>query len=279
MISIDQYIANSSKQAPQVLEPAHCKKHGDYMARQIVPASHGRRALMSRCQECETERRAKEQARAEKLERMEKTDKLKKLFGEAGTNFDGASFDDYVVEHDHQREVVRLCKAYARNFDKALKSHTCLIFAGNTGTGKNHLALSIANEITRKGYTACYIRLLKLIAEARPDYKETRSGYDKIEAFALPDLLIVDEVGLKTNTETEAALLNEVFGVREANSKPTIFISNLRVRSDNPAETTVASILGSRIMDRMTRGGGRELIFNWPSYRKNLKSTGVFDDE
>ena len=81
-----------------------------------------------------------------------------------------------------------------------------------------------------------------------------------VAGFIRPDLLILDEVGVQFGSETEKMILFEIINGRYEQLKPTIVISNLA--------DALTDYLGERVVDRLREGGGRMLIFDWPSYRR-----------
>ena len=84
-----------------------------------------------------------------------------------------------------------------------------------------------------------------------------------IDAFASPDLLILDEVGVQFGSEFEKQLLFDVLNERYEKLKPSILLSNI------PSEQ-LSDYLGERVTDRLRENGGALIGFNWDSYRKNL---------
>ncbi|VFR32492.1 DNA replication protein DnaC [plant metagenome] len=94
----------------------------------------------------------------------------------------------------------------------------------------------------------------------RRDSKENEA--DAIARLVEPDLLVLDEVGVQFGSETEKMYLFEIINGRYEALKPTIVISNL-------AKDALTEYLGERVVDRLREGGGRMVIFDWPSYRRS----------
>ena len=89
--------------------------------------------------------------------------------------------------------------------------------------------------------------------------EETES--QAIRNFTLPDLLVVDEIGVQFGSQAEQIILTEIINDRYEAMRPTIIISNLTVPQ-------LEEILGKRVVDRFYESGGRVLVFNWQSYRR-----------
>ncbi|MFQ5560396.1 MAG: hypothetical protein ACE5FU_07420, partial [Nitrospinota bacterium] len=60
--------------------------------------------------------------------------------------FKTKTFENYVIENSAQTAAVRDIKKFIENFDTSVG----LIFIGNSGTGKNHLASAVVKEIVLK---------------------------------------------------------------------------------------------------------------------------------
>jgi len=58
------------------------------------------------------------------------------------------SFDNYQVESQGQMKALELARKYAAEFDGNIAS---FVFSGRPGTGKNHLAAAICNELLLRG--------------------------------------------------------------------------------------------------------------------------------
>ena len=134
---------------------------------------------------------------------------------------------------------------------------------GNFGTGKNALAASICNEIALAGFSSVHTTVLKMLRRIKSTWKKasTEDEQGVIDSFTLPDLLVVDEIGVQFDSPTERLLTFEALNGRYEAKKPTILISNLTELSE------LKQYLGERVMDRMREGKTGILIFNWQSYR------------
>jgi len=95
------------------------------------------------------------------------------------------------------------------------------------------------------------------------DSWSTESGENEsqaVRAFTLPDLLILDEVGIQAGTEFEKNILFDLLNARYERRKPTILISNLEIDE-------VREFLGERVFDRLREDGGEVIPFTWESHR------------
>jgi len=75
-----------------------------------------------------------------------------------------------------------------------LSDHTNVIMVGGTGTGKTHLAISIAKQNIRNGYKARYFNVLDLVNQLEQEKLDNRGG-KLAEHLTRHDLVVLDELG------------------------------------------------------------------------------------
>jgi DNA replication protein DnaC len=80
------------------------------------------------------------------------------------------------------------------NEGRFLSDHTNVIMVGGTGTGKTHLAISIAKQSIRNGRKARFFNVLDLVNQLEQEKLDNRGG-KLAEHLARHDLVILDELG------------------------------------------------------------------------------------
>ena len=80
------------------------------------------------------------------------------------------------------------------NEGRFLADHTNIIMVGGTGTGKTHLATSIAKQCIRNGRKARFFNVLDLVNQLEQEKLDNRGG-KLAEHLARHDLVILDELG------------------------------------------------------------------------------------
>jgi DNA replication protein DnaC len=134
-----------------------------------------------------------------------------------------------------------------------LRSAGNIIITGATGLGKTYLACAIADRACRRGHTALYKRVGRLIFElaiARADGSYLKA----IDRLAKVDLLILDDWGLASIEAQPAADLMDVIDDRVGRSS-TIIGSQLPVSEWHHliADPSVADALLDRLVHRSVR--------------------------
>lgn len=156
--------------------------------------------------------------------------------------------------------------AYVQTYQKVLTrlgNGTTIGFLGGRGTGKTVMATALANSVLEKDHeaTVCYTTAHRLFMRYKDTYRRdsSESEMDVHQAFFLPDLLVIDEVGRRSESEWENRMLIDLGDARYGDIKDTIFISNQE-------KSVFDETIGDSIVSRMTDGGGC-LLFNWPTFR------------
>lgn len=246
---------------------ANCKMHGEYESKRLwiissfsewsgCPVCIAKKEKQQQQQEEEAEARRKQQAKTGAISRILKDSMIP-------LRFQNRTIENFVAEGEDLQRKKAFCLDYAENFEEYQELGRSLIFCGNTGTGKTHLANGIANHIIReKVKTAVFIEVLKAIRMVKETYSKTssRTEQDAINWFKIPDLLILDEVGVQFDSDTEKVILFEIINERYENLKPTILISN-----NSPEK--LRQFVGDRVMDRMKENGGKIMKFEGESFR------------
>ena len=242
----------------------HCSKHGHYVSTNYIGD------YWTECPECMTLVKKKKEDE-EKLKYIRQEEErihrrwMAKIKGAAiPERFKDRTLDSYVAKSSGQQKALAFAKEYAKNFDQVIKTGRSAIFVGKPGTGKTHLAIGIALSIMQQQRSPVFVTVQRLIRRVKDSWRtkeETES--EVIDAFASPDLLILDEVGVQFGSEFEKQLLFDVLNERYEKLKPSILLSNI------PSEQ-LSDYLGERVTDRLRENGGALIGFNWDSYRKNL---------
>jgi len=248
--------------------PAACETHGEYTERGGSMFGDTGSVFWWGCPACNTAAREREQAEAKEREEAARQTRIETRLRVAGipTGFRGRSLENFTATTPEQQHALDIAREYAENFwSRHHAEGRSLVFAGNPGTGKSHLALAIAQHVMRHG-TVMYRDVMDMLRMVRSTWSRD-SDRSEDEVFTLLgetiDLLVIDEIGVQRGTEDEQIILFDVLNRRYRENRPTILLTNLGFKG-------LSEFLGPRIIDRL-KEKAVFVPFRWPSYRSDWK--------
>ena len=188
--------------------------------------------------------------RSAALERENRAMKMQRTFNRSGIRplHQNCSFENYRVECEGQMNALSKASQYVEEFDGNIAS---FIFSGKPGTGKNHLAAAICNELLLRGKSVLIITVADIMSAMKDTFRNSGTSEEQLlNDLSNVDLLVIDEIGVQTESKYEKVI-------------PTGMLTN-----SNMEEMT--KLLGERVMDRMRLGNSLWVIFNWDSYRSRV---------
>lgn len=166
------------------------------------------------------------------------------------------SFDDFKLEYysdlmgsdgkisprKKMSRIFEYCVNYARDFTANSKN---ILMQGATGLGKTHLSLSIALEVTQKGYGVIYCSAPNITRQLEKDYFNKDGNRDETESTLIEsDLLIIDDLGTEYANKYSLSALYNVINTRLNMNKPTIISTNF-------SASELQQIYGMRFVSRV----------------------------
>jgi DNA replication protein DnaC len=149
-----------------------------------------------------------------------------------------------------------------------IERNESILFLGRSGTGKSHLAQSLALMACQGGYKTYYTTCSELINDLNAGVYE-KTLEKRMRKYINPELLLIDEMGhdrLELQVIKEAHLLFKVIDQRYKDNKSLIFTSNIN-EPDWP-EFLGDPISTMAILDRIFHHSVIVRI-NGPSYREH----------
>ncbi|MDE9428849.1 DNA replication protein DnaC [Xenorhabdus bovienii] len=203
--------------------------------------------------------------RSESIARENQAMKMQRTFNRSGIRelHMNCSFDNYRVECAGQQIALENARRYAAEFEGNISS---FVFSGKPGTGKNHLAAAICNDLILKEKSVLVITVADIMSSMKGTFSggsgTTEEGL--LQELSTVDLLVIDEIGMQIESRYEKVIINQIVDRRSSSKRPTGMLSNLDMNGMN-------TLLGERVMDRMRLGDSLWVIFNWGSYRSRIK--------
>lgn len=227
------------------------------MPAHVVPHTPEQMAQVSKEFEQQTSRMAYENHQSSKVQG---------ILGRCGIGkkHKGCKFDNYKTDNQGQRQAYSISKRWVCEFLEGERKN--FIFSGSTGTGKNHLACAMANNLMARKHSVLVISVTELMLKIRDKYNKNSAVSEAqfLKYLAEVELLVLDEVGLQRMSDHEAIMLNTIVDSRYTAERPTGVLTNLNTNELN-------DVLGPRIIERLLENG-EWVSFAWESFRKRGKS-------
>ena len=195
-----------------------------------------------------------------------------KLFNQAGIpgKFVHESLDNFEVatpRHRLLKDALSRSRTFIKEFIQMKGQYSQgLIFMGEPGLGKTHLAVSIIKElILAHGVECKFVDFFELLRDIRHGYGEDISESEFMDPYVDVKVLVIDELAKGRNTEWELTILDHFISARyNDDDKVTLVTTNFRDKLDSGIGTedskklsnastryTLEEKIGPRIFSRL----------------------------
>ena len=240
------------------MKTKNCDIHGQFNMTEIDWIDGGKKWVGS-CQKCLADKKAIDEKKKDEEKRVRY--ESRRLDAGISKRNMFKTFDDFQCEvGSSQESAKKKFQAFAGAM-KATGKAGNLIAIGGTGSGKTLLASAMVDEVIEK--RSCKLITLSGIFSTIKQSWNDPAALDEqklIESLASYDLLIIDEVGVQSDTDWEKGIIFQIIDGRYQNMLPTVLISNLEV-------SEIQKIIGDRCVDRLRDEGAFVVAFDWESKR------------
>ena len=118
----------------------------------------------------------------------------------------------------------------ARSFAEAPRGW--ILFVGNYGCGKTHLAAAIANEVVAHGIPTLFLTVPDLLDWLRFAYNDVDTTFEeRFEDIRNIDLLVLDDLGTQNSTAWAQEKLFQILNHRYIHNLPVVITTNMDLES------------------------------------------------
>ena len=183
-------------------------------------------------------------------------------------NYVRATLDNFQIPQDNPiartglGTVLMQVRSFVREFPSP--DRPGLLLAGDTGTGKTHLAVAALKAIIDKGHEGIFFDYQNLLDRIRSSYDKT-SGSSDLETYRSAmdaEVLLLDDLGSHRVTEWVEDTVTSIVTYRCNHKKPLIATTNLSPDDAGPtayttpggtdvSKKTLAEAIGARARSRL----------------------------
>lgn len=182
---------------------------------------------------CAKERQQRSQR---KIQRLIESSQMPELFREK-------TFDNFRATPG-VKDAYEAAQRFCRDGGKGL------VFAGNCGIGKSHLAAAIINDQAAKGREFAFCTTPELIDDIKAAIENKQQSTELMELIKNIDLLFLDDLGAEKSTEWVAERFFVIINARLVRKKVTIITTNY-IKPSDLIEKIGGGVVGQRIVSRI----------------------------
>jgi DNA replication protein DnaC len=142
-------------------------------------------------------------------------------------NFRIPSVAEHPVAHRILQQAMVLAATYTSEFP--LTERPGLIFAGDAGCGKTHLAVATVRRLIEKGFSTVFWDYQTLLERIRASYNEETRGSDRnaYQSALDAEVLLLDDLGAYRSSDWVEDVVTGIITYRCNHKKPLIATTNL----------------------------------------------------
>lgn len=146
-------------------------------------------------------------------------------------------------QYQAMQTIYRTCYDYAEHF--STDSSESILMLGQTGLGKTHLSLSIANVLLKRGFSVIYDSMGALMMRLDNEkFRGSENDEDTLSMLLDCDLLILDDFGTEFDTKFSRSMVYTLINNRINVRKPLIVNTNLSLDQ-------IQEYYGYRVLSRL----------------------------
>ena len=142
-----------------------------------------------------------------------------------------------------------------------------VLIVGPSGVGKSHIAQALGQEACRRGYNVLFTSVSKMLSHVHGGRADGTHGR-RLAGYIRPELLILDDFGLKTLRGSEQEALYEV--INERYERSSLMLTSNRDYQEWPEVFADNPLLASAALDRLAHRA-HLITITGASYRASQK--------
>jgi len=194
--------------------------------------------------------------------------KYKRILAKSGisTEFQQKEFKNFITDTEERKHALRVAKKYAQEFISNKDNLYSIMFLGQPGSGKTHLAIAIANNLMYQRIPVKYviypemIRHLKSCKNRNEEFDPLMDELKNVNVLLIDDLFKFAERNGQVN-DTDLDIMFELVNHRYFTKKPLIISSEYTTDKLYQIDQALGSRLIEMANGRIVSMTGKNL--NW----------------
>ena len=174
------------------------------------------------------------------------------------------TFDNFNYEKSIEvMEAFMKAKSYSKNFEKIrVTRKNSVMFIGQVGSGKTHLAIAISNVLLDNGIGVIYMPYRDSITNLKQSILDSENYQREISKYKNAQVLLIDDLFKGSVTESDIKIMYEIVNYRYFKNLPIITTSEKTVED----LIKIDEAIGSRLYE-MCKNYISKMIGNKLNYR------------
>lgn len=140
------------------------------------------------------------------------------------------TFKNFIEWNESSRTAKTAAIAYFKNFDVIRhERHNSIIFCGQPGSGKTHLAVALAINFMKKNKRVIYMPYRTIITEMKQNILDFNYYKKIISKYETCEILLIDDLFKGKISESDLNIIFEIINYRYVNYLPMIINSEFLI--------------------------------------------------
>ena len=173
------------------------------------------------------------------------------------------TFDNFNYERSIEvMEAFMKAKSYSKNFEKIrVTRENSVMFIGQVGSGKTHLAIAISNILLEKGIGVIYMPYRDSITNLKQSITDSENFQREISKYKNAQVLLIDDLFKGAITKSDINIMYEIVNYRYFKSLPIITTSEKTIDDLIEIDEAVGSRLYEMSKDYVAEIVGKKLNY------------------
>lgn len=156
------------------------------------------------------------------------------------------NFTNFKAYNGQMLEVKDMAIKYYKYFDKFKKNrNNSILLCGNSGSGKTHLSMAIANNLIKKKISVIYMPYRDVITVIKQNMLNGDVYSKQVNKYKKAEVLLIDDLFKGQISKSDLNIVFEIINYRYMNNLPMIISTELTIEE----LIEIDEAIGSRIYE------------------------------